>query len=144
MSGQGGRSSLAGVALLVMASCGGLPEQVLEDGRQRQLEAAGVGAFDTTGTFELAGVSTHRRIELEPLNVRRLNGDTVGPAYAAFHSRCSACHAAPAPDSKPAYMWSGVMKRMSQNQLDAGLMPIRPGDEAIVLDFLERHAEDRR
>lgn len=143
MNGRGDRGALLGVALLVMASCSGLPEQVLEDGRQRQLEAAGVGTFDTTGTFELAGMSTTRRIEIEPLNVRRLDGDTTGPAYAAFHARCSACHAAPAPDSKPAYEWSGVMKRMSQNQLDAGLMPIRPGDGAMVLAFLERHAQDR-
>ena len=141
MTGPRGRRAVVGATALAMASCGGIPESVLEQGRERRLEAVGVESFDTTDSFDLAGMSATRLIEVEPLDVRKLDGDTVGPAYLAFHTRCSACHAPPAPGSKTASLWSGVMNRMSDNQEDAGLMPMRPGEKALVLEFLQRHAK---
>lgn len=144
MTGPGIRGALVGAAILMMISCGGIPENILEQGRERRLEAAGVESFDSTGSFDLAGMSATRRIEVEPLDLRKLDGDTVGPAYLAFHARCSACHAPPAPESKTASLWSGVMNRMSHNQEDAGLMPMSASDKALVLDFLQRHAKPAR
>lgn len=141
MMSRAARWFLGGAVLVGVASCGGIPDSILEQGRERRLKAAGVETFDSTGSHELAGMSATRIIEIEPIDVRSLGVDMEGEEYKAFHARCSACHAAPTPDDRPAFLWPGVLKRMSENQLEAGLMPMSATDKARVLEFLERHAK---
>lgn len=131
------------LAALSAAACDTVPDYLKEDIRERRLSEAGVEAFDTTGTYKLAGMSALREVDIEAVDLRDLGGDTLGPDFLAFHARCSACHVAPAPSSKPAHAWSSVMSRMVHNQEQAGLMPMRQEDEARVLRFLERHGRTR-
>lgn len=136
----------AGLAILaavpVLVSCGGLPDEIHEQAKARRLEAAGVEAFDSSGRYDLAGMSATQIVDLEPVSKKDLEGDTLGPEFMAFHARCSACHVAPAPRSKTAGEWASVMSRMAHNQEEAGLLPMRPEDRELALRFLQRHAKD--
>jgi hypothetical protein len=105
----------------------------------------GVTRFDSAGAFRLAGMSTHREIDLVPLKPRELSAaDTADAGYHTFQMRCGSCHDVPSPASMPAYMWEAEMVRMKKNAADAGLLPITPEDEALVVEFLRRHASDAR
>ena len=130
---------IAGAAVLG-SGCNVTPDYVLEDGRRRRLEAAGVETFDSAGDFKLAGMSAIRDIEVEPLDKSSLGGDTLSAAYRTFTARCGACHDVPNPRSKRAYAWRSDLRRMSHNQERAGLLPMTPEQRSIVLRYLERHA----
>lgn len=130
------------LALLATAACDATPDYVKEQARQKRLADLGIERFDSAGRFDLAGMSTHREIEIQALKPRELEGDTLGPDYRTFHMRCGSCHEVPSPSSKPAYLWEASLSRMKKNAADAGLMPMAPEDEASVLRFLREHAAD--
>lgn len=132
------------ITLVATAACDASPDYLKEQGRRRRLAAVGVERFDSAAAFRLAGMSTHREIEIDALNPRALGSDTLGAAYHVFHMRCGSCHDVPSPSSKPGYLWEAVMSRMKTNARDAGLMPISSDDEAVVLRFLREHAADSR
>lgn len=131
------------ITLAATAACDASPDYLKQQGRRRRLAALGIERFDSAAAFRLAGMSTHRDIRIDALDPSTLGPDTLDPAYHVFHMRCGSCHEVPAPSSKPGYLWDAVMSRMKTNARDAGLMPIGPDDEAIVLRFLQEHAGDR-
>lgn len=135
-----------GVATVALAAsaCDGSSGYLEERARQRRMASLGIERFDSAAAYDLAGMSTHRRIEIEALKPRSLGADTLDPAYRTLHMRCGSCHDVPAPDSRPGYLWDASMTRMKKNARDAGLMPISAEDEAEVLRFLREHASDRR
>lgn len=141
-AGPGARALL--LALLAAASCSGGSDRVAERAARQRLADVGLERFDSAGSFRLAGVSAVRDVEIEPLDVRHLEGDTTSAGYHLLVSRCAACHAVPAPASKDAYLWSGVLSRMRHNAAEAGLLPNTREDEALLLQFLQRHAADGR
>lgn len=123
-----------------LAACDATPAPLRERARRQRLSAIGIERFDTTGSYKLAGMSTYRIIDLEPLDPRVLGVDTLDPDYDVYRMRCGACHRAPAPGSKPAFLWAPTMSRMRKNAADAGLMPMSDRDEAAVLRFLRERA----
>lgn len=133
---------LVGVA--VLAACDATPGYLQEQGRRQRLADAGVEGFDTTGSFQLAGMSTYRIIDIEALEPRRLGRDTLDTAFHTYRMRCGSCHVVPSPDTKPAYLWDATVSRMKKNAAAAGLMPMSRHDEAVVLGFLREHAAERR
>lgn len=137
---------MAGTALLVLlgTACDARPDYLKESARIQRLESLGVERFDSAGAFKLAGMSTHREIQIDALRPGELGADTLDPAFHVFHMRCGSCHDVPSPGSRPAYLWDAAMSRMKKNASDAGLMPISPEDEETVLRFLREHAADRR
>jgi hypothetical protein len=112
---------------------------VKEQGRRHRLAELGIERFDSTG-HKLAGVSATREIVVPLLKRGELTGDTLGMEYRTLEMRCRACHQLPSPGSKPAYLWEGVLTRMTKNASDAGLMPMSSADQAEVLRFLRRHS----
>jgi hypothetical protein len=133
------------VALTFGAACDATPDYLKEQARRDRLVALGVVRFDSAGAFQLAGMSTRRKVALVPLESGELPvADTLGLGYHTFHMRCASCHDVPSPATKPGYLWEATMSRMKKNAADAGLMPISEEDEAIVLDFLREHASDAR
>jgi hypothetical protein len=134
----------AGLTLLLLAgACDTGPAYLQEEGRRRHLQELGVERFDAGGDYRLAGVSAVRTIAVEPVEPGELGADTTDGAFGLFSMRCGACHEPPSPGSKPSYLWAPVMSRMKKNAQDAGLMPPSADDEALILDFLQRHAADR-
>lgn len=140
------RLALAGVtmALAAVAGCDPTPDYLKEEARRMRLAELGVELYDSTGTYELAGMSTHREIDIPLLRPEDLGADTLDPAFDVFALRCGSCHAVPAPGAKPAYLWDAALSRMRKNAEDAGLMPMGPDDEALVRRFLREHAADRK
>jgi len=132
------------VLILLAAACDARPDYLKESGRRQRLQALGVERFDSADAFKLAGMSTHKEVQIDALKPGELGADTLDPAFHVFHMRCGSCHEVPSPRSKPAYLWDAAMSRMKKNAADAGLMPISPEDEATVLRFLREHAADRR
>ncbi|MCG6986595.1 MAG: hypothetical protein LJF06_00195 [Gemmatimonadetes bacterium] len=131
----------AGLTLLsALAACDALPPAVKDQGRVRRLSQLGIERFDSTGAYQLAGVSATRSIEVPPLKRGELEGDTLGAGYRAFRMRCQACHELPSPSAHPASLWEGVVGRMRTNAMNAGLMPMTQDDEATVVSFLQKHA----
>lgn len=106
------------------------------------MEKAGVESFDPEGGAPLAGVSALRKIELEPLDPRALEGDTTSPEFHRFVHRCSACHQPPAPRQHTRAEWERVVRRMTQHVDSAGLLPLSALDRQQILRFLSRHAGD--
>jgi hypothetical protein len=137
------RILLAGLAtLMATGACDGSGGPLEEQGRLRRLAGLGIERFDSAAAFRLAGMSTHRQIQLDVLDPRKLGADTLDPTYHLLHMRCGSCHGVPAPSSKPAFLWEASLSRMKKNIADAGLMPMTPDDEAQVLRFLREHAAD--
>ena len=135
------RSLLTGlITLVASAACDASPNYLKEQARRQRLAALGIERFDSAAAFQLAGMSTHREIKIDALDPRDLGADTLDPAYHVFQMRCGSCHDVPSPGSKPAFLWESAMSRMKKNAADAGLMPIRPEDEATVVRFLREHA----
>ncbi|GMV05204.1 MAG: hypothetical protein AMXMBFR53_14830 [Gemmatimonadota bacterium] len=132
------------LAALVLgtAACDVTPDYLKEQGRRSRLKALGVEQFDSARAFKLAGMSTHREIQIDAARPGELDGDTLDPGYHEFHMRCGSCHAVPSPASKPGYLWEASLSRMKKNWSDAGLMPMSAEDEAAVLRFLKDHAAD--
>lgn len=132
------------VVLVGTAACDATPDYLKEQARRKRLSEVGVEQFDSAGAFALAGMSTHREIQIEALDPLTLGADTLASGYHTLHMRCGSCHEVPDPATKPAYLWDGVISRMKKNAADAGLVPMSGEDEREVLKFLRNHAEDRR
>lgn len=124
-------------------ACDATPRHIVDEGRARALQERGVDRFDSARAYPLAGVSAVRQVNVEPLRPEALGGDTLGPAFHAFTSRCGACHEAPDPTSRTAAEWSTAVRRMHRNVSEAGLLPIAPEEGELILDFLQRHARMR-
>jgi mono/diheme cytochrome c family protein len=126
-----------GWAVLLITACADE-----EPGRSRQEAVAPadpVQVTDPSGRFALAGISATLDLDIEPVQKSELSGDTLGRTFHIFMARCGACHQVPAPGGKPAAEWKAVVERMRMNAAAAGLMPSSSEDEAVVLDYLERH-----
>jgi hypothetical protein len=137
---RAGTPLLVGALALGAVACDALPPAVKDQARARSLVELGIERFDSTGAYQLAGVSATRTIEVPPLKRGELGADTLGAGYHLFRMRCQACHQLPSPSAHPAHLWEGIVGRMRTNALNAGLMPMTQDEEATVVSFLQRHA----
>jgi hypothetical protein len=61
-------------------------------------------------------------------------------AAALFIARCSGCHVAPQPDSRPARLWPGIVQRMQMRMENKGFAPLNKDELVVVLDYVQRNA----
>jgi len=95
---------------------------------------------DTTGAFPFAGISMQLELDITPIDISELEGDTVGRPFHLLMERCGGCHSVPAPASKSPGEWADVLERMHANALLAGLMPSSTSERELIVGYLERHA----
>ncbi|MBI4544093.1 MAG: hypothetical protein HY703_02730 [Gemmatimonadetes bacterium] len=88
----------------------------------------------------LAGVSARARVQVQPLNRRRLGPDTMSHGFHRYLQRCFGCHARPAPGLHTAAEWAGVLDRMDSNMAAAGLLRLSREDRMAILRFLGAHS----
>ena len=138
------RAVLVWAFLLGVTGCWGLPEEIHEQARANRLTRRGVVVFDSTGAYTLAGMSAVKRVDVDPLRMKDLNGDTLGPGFLTYHARCTSCHETPDPGMYTISVWRGTLRQMGKRQLEAGLMPITEDDRSVMLEFLRRHAKPVR
>jgi hypothetical protein len=127
------------VMVVVLAGCRD-PDAELrraaEESRFRREALSELGA-------PLAGISARRQIDVVPMNVNRLRGDTTGYAFDRYNHRCSACHAVPDPRLHTPREWRGVLDRMNNHARSAGLLPIGGAERDSIQAFLDRRATRR-
>ncbi|MHB1192839.1 MAG: hypothetical protein ACYC6F_07305 [Longimicrobiales bacterium] len=62
--------------LMATSACDGSGGQLEEQGRLRRLAGLGIERFDSAAAFRLAGMSTHRQIQLDVVDPRKLGGNS--------------------------------------------------------------------
>lgn len=98
---------------------------------------------DPSGESTDAGMSLLREISVPPLNARRIGADTASLGFQRYVHRCGTCHTAPSPSIRTAPEWGYVFPRMQKHISEAGLIPLEKEDQAVILEFLQRHAQER-
>ncbi|MBI5451051.1 MAG: hypothetical protein HY940_06805 [Gammaproteobacteria bacterium] len=61
-------------------------------------------------------------------------------SVAVYLEYCTACHAAPQPDSHQASDWPAVLERMQQRRLSKGMGLMPAPALAVISDYLQQHA----
>jgi len=131
------------MAALSLSACDATPDYLRREAQEKRVEETGVETLDPSGTYSDAGVSLYRKIDLPEMNLRRIGPDTASPGFQRYVHRCGTCHVAPSPALRTAPQWRHVFPRMKKHMAETGLIPLAPGDEALILDFLTRHAAER-
>lgn len=130
------------LAVLALSACDATPDYLRREAQGRRVAETGLERIDPSGTFSDAGVSILRKIDLPEMNLRRIGPDTASPGFHRYVHRCGTCHVAPSPALRTAPQWRYVFPRMEKHMAETGLIPLGPGDEALILDFLTRHAAE--
>ena len=130
-------------ALTLTGGCDTLPASVREDIQERRLAETGVQALDPSGASPSAGSSILRQIDVEPINPGVVGADTASLGFHRLVHRCGICHATPCPGIRTAPEWKHVFPRMEKHVKEAGLIPLSEEDQAIILQFLQKHAATR-
>jgi hypothetical protein len=147
-SGAAGRRAwrrlfLASLTVFTTAGCDTTPAYVKRQIQERRLAEIGLETVDPSGTSSAAGTSFLRDIDVPAMDTRHIGADTASEGFHRYVHRCGTCHSAPSPRARTAPEWGYVFPRMKQHVTDAGLIPLGPRDQALILDFLRRHAADR-
>lgn len=137
------RLLLASLTVFIAAGCDTTPAYVNRQIQERRLATIGLETVDPSGTSSAAGTSFLRDIDVPAMDTRRIGADTASEGFHRYVHRCGTCHSAPSPRARTAPEWGYVFPRMKQHVTDAGLIPLGARDQALILDFLRRHAADR-
>jgi hypothetical protein len=134
---------LAALTVFIAAGCDATPAYLKRDIQEKRLSEIGLETVDPSATSSAAGTSLLRDIDVPPMDARRIGADTASAGFHSYVHRCGTCHSAPSPRMRTATEWGYVFPRMKRHITDAGLIPLGPRDQALILDFLRRHAGNR-
>lgn len=134
------RLLLTSLTVFIAAGCDATPAYLKRDIQERRLAEIGLETVDPSATSAAAGTSFLRDIDVPPIDTRRIGADTASEGYHRYVHRCGTCHSAPSPRTRTAGEWGYVLPKMKRHIADAGLIPLRPLDQALILDFLQRNA----
>lgn len=140
------RFAVLGLAVscaLLLSACDSTPDYLRRDMQEKRVAETGVETLDPSGTYSDAGVSIYRDIDLRGMDARRIGSDTVSEGFHRYVHRCGTCHVAPSPALRTAREWEYVFPRMKKHMRETGLIPLGGRDQALILDFLRRHAAER-
>lgn len=134
---------LTALTVVTAAACDTTPAYLKRDIQEKRLSEIGLETVDPSATSSAAGTSFLRDVDVPPIDTRRIGADTASEGYHRYVHRCGTCHSAPSPRARTAAEWGYVLPKMKRHMADAGLIPLRPLDQALILDFLQRNAGHR-
>jgi hypothetical protein len=69
--------------------------------------------------------------------------DSQSPGARLYAARCGGCHRIYAPQAMTSAMWKVTVARMQGELTRRGLPPLSADDQALLLDYLDRHSTGR-
>ncbi len=69
--------------------------------------------------------------------------DSESPGARLYAARCTGCHRLYAPGVLSSQMWKITVARMQGELARRGLPPLSADDQAVLLDYLDRHSTGR-
>jgi hypothetical protein len=135
--------SFASLTVFIAAACDTTPAYLKRDIQEGRLAEIGLETVDPSANSSAAGTSFLLEIDVPPMDNRRIGADTASEGFHRYVHRCGTCHSAPSPRARTAAEWGYVFPNMKRHMTDAGLIPLGARDQALILDFLQRHAGNR-
>lgn len=69
--------------------------------------------------------------------------EAQSPGAQLYAARCGGCHRIYAPQVMTSTMWKLTVTRMQGELVRRGLPPLSADEQALVLDYLDRHSSGR-
>ena len=66
--------------------------------------------------------------------------ESTSPGAALLLEKCSVCHGAPLPSSRPANLWPGIIHRMQNHMVQQGYQALDKDQLGVLMSYLQKHS----
>jgi hypothetical protein len=66
--------------------------------------------------------------------------EPASPGATLLVEKCSTCHGAPLPSSRPANLWPGIVNRMQDHMRQQGYQTLNNEQLGVLMDYLQKHS----